>query len=191
MAEGNPDPGHTANLLGALSLVVADRTADAMAAASGLSGTGATVLSALLHFLERPTIDLLRRVLGLTSSGTVRLVDRLVEAGYVERLPGTDARSTSVGLTAEGRAVAERVTAARAGVLTDALSDLSEEERRTLDALTGRILTRYIRGPGAVRWNCRQCDMEACGRYRGECPVGNEAMRRYPSEASSERRRDR
>src|SRR5918996_673413 len=101
-----------ANVLGALALVVTDRTSDAIAEAAGQSVTGAAALSALHHFLDRPTIDRLRQVLGLTPSGTVRLVDRLAEAGYVVRGPGSDGRSRTVTLTAEGRRAAERVAQA-------------------------------------------------------------------------------
>jgi DNA-binding MarR family transcriptional regulator len=75
----------TANLLGALSLVIADRTEDAIAVTDVASTSAAAALSALLHFLNQPSVDLLHRVLGLTSSGTVRLLDRLEEAGYVQR----------------------------------------------------------------------------------------------------------
>jgi DNA-binding MarR family transcriptional regulator len=80
----------SANLFGAMSLVVADQTSDAVAEAAGRSQSAAAALSALLHFLDRPSVDLLRQVLGLTSSGTVRLLDRLAESGYIERGPGPD-----------------------------------------------------------------------------------------------------
>ena len=79
----------TANLLGALSLVIADRMADAMTEAGGRPESAAAALSALLHFLDRPTVDLLRQVLGLTSSGTVRLVDRMADAGTCGAAPAT------------------------------------------------------------------------------------------------------
>jgi len=90
-----------ANLLGALSLAVSDRMSDAISAAAEQSArpgseTAAEALSALHHFLDAPTIDRLRTVLGLTSSGTVRLVDRLEAAGYVERRRGaTDRKHNS------------------------------------------------------------------------------------------------
>src|SRR5262249_10553349 len=140
-----------ANLLGALSLVIADRMMDAMAEAGGRPESAAAALSALLHFLDRPTVDLLRPVLGLTSSGTVRLVDRMAESGYVQRGPGEDGRSTSVSLTGAGRAAAGRVAAARTTVLLDALDRLSPAERETLRQLMAKMLTGLIRGPGAVR----------------------------------------
>jgi DNA-binding MarR family transcriptional regulator len=165
-----------ANLLGTLALVIADRTTDAIAAAAGHSETAATALSALRHFLGRPTIDQLRQVLGLTSSGTVRLVDRLVEAGHVTREPGPDGRSTTVALTRQGRRAADRVAAARATVLTGALERLSAADRAALERIVGELLTGFIRGPGATRWMCRQCDTGACGRDEGHCPVANAAL---------------
>jgi hypothetical protein len=113
-----------ANLLGALSLVIADRMADAMAAEGGRPESGAAALCALLHFLDRPSVDLLRQVLGLTSSGTVRLVDKLAESGYVARGPGADGRSVSVFLTEQGRQAAQRVADSRARVLKGALAVL-------------------------------------------------------------------
>jgi DNA-binding MarR family transcriptional regulator len=170
---------HTGNLLGALSLVIADRTSDAVAGAAGRSDSAAAALSALLHFLDRPTVDRLRQVLGLTSSGTVRLVDRLEAAGYVERAAGGDRRSTVIVLTPEGRAAAERVTAARGEVLDGALGALSAAEAEVLDELLGKLLVGLIRGPGATRWMCRLCDMAACGHSEGRCPVRNETARRY------------
>jgi DNA-binding MarR family transcriptional regulator len=168
-----------ANLLGALSLVIADRMTEVMAEAGGRPESGAAALSALRHFLDRPTVDLLRQVLGLTSSGTVRLIDRMADAGYVERGPGADGRSTSVSLTGAGRAAAERVGAARAAVLAGALDGLSAPERETLRQLMAKVLAGLIRGPGAVRWICRLCDTGMCRGTEGGCPVGNAVRVRY------------
>src|SRR5262249_56867933 len=90
---------------------------EAMAAAGGRPESGAAALCALLHFLDRPSVDRLRQVLGLTSSGTVRLVDKLAESGYVRREPGADGRSVSVVLTGQGRRAAHRVPDSRAAAL--------------------------------------------------------------------------
>jgi DNA-binding MarR family transcriptional regulator len=169
----------TGNLLGALSLSIADRTADAVGDAAGQSESAASALSALYHFLDSPSVDLLRRVLGLTPSGTVRLVDRLEDAGYVVRRPGRDGRSVSLALTASGRRAAARVTAARGEVLESALAVLSTDERDAFEHALERVVVGLIRGPGAVRWMCRLCDMKACGRDVGRCPVANAARELY------------
>lgn len=168
-----------ANMFGALSLVIADQAADAVADAAGRSESAAAALSALLNFLDRPTIDLLRRVLGLTSSGTVRLVDRLEESSYVRREAGLDGRSSAIVLTDAGQEAAARVCAVRAAVLGRALAVLSEQERATFEELTGKVLVGMMRGPGATRWICRLCDITACRGAPGGCPVGNAARERY------------
>lgn len=168
-----------ANLLGALSLAVTDRVADAVAGAAGQSQTAAAALSALHHFLEAPSVDLLRRVLGLTSSGTVRLLDRLEASGYVTRGAGSDRRSVAVELTAVGREAAARVSRARARVLSETLSALTADERAAFEALVAKVLVGMMREPGAVRWICRLCDTGTCRAEPGECPFAAEARRRY------------
>jgi DNA-binding MarR family transcriptional regulator len=174
-----PELDHSANLLGALSLAVADRTIEAVGEHGDLSETAAAALSALDHFLDRPSVERLGDVVGLTSSGAVRLVSRLQEAGLVEREPGRDARVSHVRLTPRGRRAARRVSEARAGILENALRDLSGEEREPLDGLLARALVRMMRGPGATKWICRMCDTGACGRDECRCPVANEARARW------------
>jgi DNA-binding MarR family transcriptional regulator len=168
-----------ANVFGALALIVADQMADGTAAAAGRSDSAPAALAALYHFLDKPSVDLLRQVLGLTSSGTVRLLDRLAEAGLIERGPGADARSTAVSLTAAGRAAAEQVCDARSAVLDRALSALSPRERADFSALAAKMLVGMMRGPGAVRWMCRLCDTGICRGAPGGCPVGNAVRERY------------
>jgi MarR family transcriptional repressor of emrRAB len=170
------------NLVGALSLALSDRVQEAVTAASGQAPSAAAALSALRHFEFDPSIDLLGRILGLTSSGTVRLVDRLAEAGLVRRdrsgrTAGTDARVATLRLTPAGRRAAGRITAARARTLQAAMLALSPEEREQLGTLAGRVMAGMARPPGAVRWGCRMCDTGACRRYQGGCPVATAAER--------------
>jgi DNA-binding MarR family transcriptional regulator len=172
------DPARAANVLGALALVLTDRMADAVEGAASQAESGATALSALVHVLPPdPTIDLLRQVLGLTHSGTVRLVDRLEAAGQVRRVAGRDGRSTAVRLTAAGRRAAGKVTRGRAGELHAAMQVLTGDEQEQLADLAGRVLVG-LRRDGArgrerpvERWTCRLCDTTACGRLQGRCPV--------------------
>ena len=170
-----------ANVLGALALALSDRMAAAVAEAAGGPGrpgseTAGAALSALHHFLDAPSVDRLRQVLGLTSSGTVRLVDRLVDLGYVRRARGGDGRTTVVSLTPSGRRAAARVAKARAAVLTDALA--------ALDPLLGRLAAGLIRGPGATRWMCRLCQTGLCGVPTRECPVTRAAFERHAARTS-------
>ena len=91
MAGERSDLDRTGNVFGAVALAVVDRVSDAVASSTDQSESAAVGLSALHYLIRRPSIDTLRRVLGLTSSGAVRLVDRLAASGYVERREGDDA----------------------------------------------------------------------------------------------------
>ena len=166
-------------MLGALALVLTDQTARAAAEAGGQSLSAAAALSALYHFLDRPTVDKLRRVLGLTPSGAVRLVDRLAEADLVTRGPGADGRSRAVTLTPRGRRAAARISAARADLLAGALDGLSGDDRRALGNLLGRVMANVVAGKDGGAWICRLCDLRACGRADGHCPAANAARVRY------------
>ena len=169
----------TANLLGALALVITDQAADHVTAASGQAGTDAAALSALHQFLDHPTLDRMRNVLGLTPSGAVRVVDRLAAGGLAGRGPGTDGRSRSVTLTAEGGRTAGRISSTRLGYLADLLSTLSTEENATLHALLGKIMSQVVQGKDGGPWICRLCDLRACGRAAGHCPTANAAAVMY------------
>jgi DNA-binding MarR family transcriptional regulator len=167
------------NVLGALALVITDQSAGAIAAAAGQSASAAAALSALDQFLDRPTIDRLRQVLGLTPSGGVRLVDRLVDAGLVARGPGEDGRSRTVSLTPRGRRVAARISAARAATLAGALAGLSPEERATLGSLLDRVMANVVDAKDGGAWICRLCDLTACERPAGRCPAYNAGRAKY------------
>ena len=62
----------------------------------------ATAVSALANYADGGSIDMLRRTVDLSHSATVRLVDRLSDAGYVVRRGAEDGRVSSVHLTARG-----------------------------------------------------------------------------------------
>ncbi len=175
----------TANLLGALSLVLHDRVTEAISEAIGQSESAAAALSWLENFVDQPSVGLLHRVLGLTPSGAVRLVDRLQAEGYLERRGGPDGRSTRVHLTRTGRRIAQKGTAARAQVLNHALSTLSADERQVLDRSLSRLLVGMIRGPEARRFMCRLCDARACGHAEGRCPVRNAARERFATASTT------
>jgi DNA-binding MarR family transcriptional regulator len=175
-----PTPlGHAANVLGALVVATSDRMVESVEAELGLSEMAAAALSALNQFLDRPTVDQLAKVVGLTQSGGVRLVDRLERDGLVRRGAGTDRRSASVSLAPAGRRLAQKVETARLQLLGEVMAPLSAEEGDTLAALAGRMLVGMMREPGATRWICRLCDLGACGRPAGHCPLEQAARARY------------
>jgi MarR family transcriptional repressor of emrRAB len=174
---------HAANVLGALSLVVADRMNTAVEAIAALGPSAPAALAAMHEFLDGGSVTQLSSVLGLTHSGTVRLVDRLAAEGLVERAGAQDGRAVSVVLTRRGRRTAARILQAREKSLTSALSALSPDETDNLAAALDTMLTTVTLARAEERsartsdrpqpWLCRLCDFAACGRGEGHCPVNN------------------
>src|SRR4051794_28089748 len=115
---GVADDLRTANLLGALSLTLAERAGAAIAGGTEVAGTDAAALVTLHNYAEGEPLEVLRRALGLSQPGTVRLVDRLERRGLVVRGRGSDdARTVGARLTGAGRDAAVRILTARAEFL--------------------------------------------------------------------------
>jgi DNA-binding MarR family transcriptional regulator len=177
-------PAALANVLGALALVVTDEMVARVTEGAAGSVSDAAALSALSEFLDGATIDRVHRVLGLTPSGAVRLVDRLVESGLATRGAGPDGRSRAVLLTPAGRDHAARVNGARAAYLTSLLTGLAPGEVDELHRLLGRVLANVVDAKDGGAWTCRLCDLTACGRDQGRCPTANAAREKYAAEAT-------
>jgi DNA-binding MarR family transcriptional regulator len=172
----------TANLLGALGIVLSDALLDAAEPAGG--STPATALVALAGPSAGASIGALAGVVGLTHSGTVRLVDRLVAEDLVERRRGADQRSAALVLTPAGRRAARRTLRRREANLHSVASVLTDSQQRVLTAITEDLLAQLGTTPEAEARVCRLCDLEACGRSRGECPVAPARRRRHASDRS-------
>ena len=157
----------TANLLGALSLVAADRVRDA----TGAEPTWSAALVTLQTMTDGGSIDELRRVLGLSHSGGVRVVKALSRAELVElRRDPDDGRAVQVRLTDDGRAAATRIRAARLAALDSLLDGLEPAARDLLDALLAQALAAATGDRDDARHICRLCDPGVCG-HPERCPV--------------------
>jgi len=108
-------------------------------------GIGAGQLPILIYLLKRDGVSQARIVehLRADKSSTARTIRKLVEQGYVERLPNPqDARAYHIRVTAK----AHSIRPALGEILkswTDAVSqDLSADERTQLLDMLGRMLAR-------------------------------------------------
>jgi DNA-binding MarR family transcriptional regulator len=166
----DPDP-RTANMLGAFALAVTDRMYASLEAATGAGPSGAAALVALESWAAGSSVDDLRRILRLTHSGAVRLVDRLAEQGLVarERAAG-DRRTVTLLLTARGRRIARRAAAARDASLRAALAGLSVDEQAVLTKVLERLIFQAVPDRVGARTFCRLCDADVCGHPSG-CPA--------------------
>ena len=150
-----------ANLLGACALAVAERLPP--------NAEDAALVS-LDDWLAGATVDRIARVLGLTHSGAVRLVDRLEREGLVRRGPGPDGRSRAVRVTAAGSAAARDARAARFAAMEGVLDPLSASERETLAGILEKLLAGMTTDHASAGHICRLCDAHICG-HPDRCPV--------------------
>jgi DNA-binding MarR family transcriptional regulator len=167
---------HAKNVLGTLGLALADRLSEAAERAGGSSAAAALVT--LYGTRAGIRIDGLSRVVGLSHSGAVRLVDRLEAEGLVQRRRGADQRSANLYLTPSGRRSARRVLAEREAAMHSLLVLLTDDQQVELTALADRLLRELAAEPAAEARLCRLCDLEACGRSSGRCPVARPRTRR-------------
>jgi DNA-binding MarR family transcriptional regulator len=161
--------GRLENLLGALSLTVADRVVAADAGAR-LSATDQAALVTLAEHPDR-TVSWLGNVLGLTSSGATRLVDRLVAGGWVRRSAGEDSRQRRLRLTDDGSARAHQLQQARLDSLAESLAPLDAAQREQLELLLESMVSGLTTSYVSALTTCRLCDISACREHGQTCPL--------------------
>ena len=174
------------NLVGAWALAAAQAIRNATDEELGGSGALAAALVTVALFPDE-RVDALQDVLGLTSSGVVRTVDRLVEAGLAGRHGAVgDGREVLIHPTRRGARVAERALTARASAIDRLLEPLTASEREHFLDLLEKLLVGLRSDRGQARHVCRLCDHPACERTW--CPVSagasGEAHRSHPANAA-------
>lgn len=162
------------NLLGALSLSLSDTQQAAVKNASGLSPSACAALATLGPY-PGSTIGTIARVLGVTHSVAVRLIEDLVQAGLIERGPRPDRRQVALRLSAKGAEMRKAILESRDRVLTDALAALDPDERQLFGGMISAMLTRLTRSRESADHICRLCDEDVCTPR--QCPVEREALR--------------
>jgi DNA-binding MarR family transcriptional regulator len=86
--------------------------------------------------------------LGVTGGNTTGIVDKLEEAGLVERLPHPDdRRATLLQMTAQGHRVYGQVRPVLDQRVTELLSCLSEDDKQQMIELLGRLLSSLPADP--------------------------------------------
>lgn len=165
----------TANLLGTLSLAVADRIGEAARQTLGHAGETPAALVVIGYDLG-PSNEQLRSVLGLSHPGSVRLVDRLVADGLVERRQGRDRRAIALYLTAEGHALREALLSERLAAIRPVLEPLSADEQDALAGLLHKLLGALPTTDLERCTLCRLCDNSVCR----DCPIPADFRKAQP-----------
>lgn len=155
-----------ANLLGAVGLAVADRIEDV--ARDVLSRAGETPAAlVVIGYDTSPSNEELRRILGLSHPGSVRLVDRLVADGLVERREGRDRRAIALHLTEAGRTLREALLRGRLAAIRCLLEPLTDAEQDALAVMLSKMLTAVGTTNLQRCTLCRMCDDRVCV----DCPI--------------------
>lgn len=156
----------TANLLGVVALAVADRIEQT--ARDILNHVGETPAAlVVIGYGLGPSNDQLRRILGLSHPGSVRLVDRLVADGLVERREGRDKRVIALYLTEQGAELREKLLKGRLAAIKLFLMPLTEYQQKGLAALLHKMLSSMETTDLERCTLCRLCDDRVCSN----CPI--------------------
>ncbi len=158
----------TANLLGALSLMMSDAMTQELGDLTDICDSDC---AALIVIGQNPgiTVDRLAKIVRLSQPGAVRMINRLVEEGRVERRLGADRRARPLDLTAEGKRMVRAMLLGREKVLHAPLDALSFDERRNLEHLMEKMLQSMVTDETASNTACRLCDDNACPE--ASCPL--------------------
>ncbi|MEM7003468.1 MAG: MarR family winged helix-turn-helix transcriptional regulator [Pseudomonadota bacterium] len=156
----------TANLLGVVGLAVADRIRDT--ARDVLNHVGETPAAlVVIGYDLGPSNEQLRSTLGLSHPGSVRLVERLVADGLVERRQGEDKRAVALYLTPRGKRLRKKLLQGRLATIQPFLESLSKAEIETLTALLHKMLSTLELSDTERCTFCRLCDNSVCTN----CPI--------------------
>jgi MarR family transcriptional repressor of emrRAB len=148
-------------MLGALSIAVMDRIEQAARTVIDRGGETPAAL-VVIGYGDGMTNDRLRRILGLSHSGTVRLVDRLVSDDLVVRRPGRDGREIALHLTPSGIGARDGLLSSRITAITSFLDVLSPVEADRLTVLIRKLLSRQTTSELDRFTICRLCDDTVC-----------------------------
>jgi DNA-binding MarR family transcriptional regulator len=112
-------------------------------------------------------MDWLRARIGLTQSGTVRLVDRLAGQDLLRRGPSAG-RGVPLHVTGRGRQRLDRWRQVRDQVVEDLFAGVPAGQRQALVDSMALALTARERARPEADATCRTCSWADCG---GDCPV--------------------
>ena len=139
-------------------------TASSHGKAVNVFGALALALAVQISAEASLTIDGLSKLIGLSHSATVRLVDRMCARGLVTRVRGSDLREVRLRLTQLGSGTVRQILADRAAALGSAFADFSDEDWRVFEPLMVKVLRRVLHTKQEVDLACRLCDQTICPR---------------------------
>ena len=154
-------PERLQNILGALALKIADGILDKVDAFVPRDEPAAAI--ALIGRSPGWLIRQLSDDLGLSHAATVRLVDRLVADGLMQRTKSAkDARAIELTLTETGKQIYNNMLEIRHRYLGEFLSCLSDHEKDVLGKISEKLIGSIAKDTSGRSRTCRFCDVARC-----------------------------
>jgi len=141
---------------------------DATFAKEGLTTQQHAVLIAIKYISDPVTLTGVSSWLDRRINSISLIVDRMEKGGWVKRTRGLrDRRSVRLVITKKGKEVLEQATISGWGLTKEILSNLSEEELRTLTSLLERIRVKAFKylNPGEVMEEIKTNETENMPRF--------------------------
>ncbi|WP_024610246.1 MarR family transcriptional regulator [Pseudoalteromonas sp. TB64] len=162
---------YLSNLIGTFATSVSN---DIEKQIAELGGRSLSHEAALVTIYNHPneTIDVLSKVLGLTHSGAVRLINTLEKEELVKRQKSLkDARSVVLRTTDKGSKRVELILSNRETATSKILSNFNTEQKQSFLSLIEIALGTLTSEQIEARKICKLCNEGVC-RKQG-CPVEN------------------
>ncbi|HEY8052653.1 MAG TPA: MarR family winged helix-turn-helix transcriptional regulator [Steroidobacteraceae bacterium] len=156
------------NLLGALVVSIHDKMTEVVEGELGMGGQAPAALVTITHN-PGESVAFLSGALRLSHPGCVRLVDKLVRAGLVERGEAQDKRFVSLTLSAAGRRCSQEILRARRRTLEVFMQPLRRQQQIQLTELLEIMLRETATTKQAGDAACRLCEEQHCPQP--ECPI--------------------
>ncbi|MHA2686430.1 MarR family winged helix-turn-helix transcriptional regulator [Vibrio harveyi] len=159
------------NLLGAFAIAASHAIEQRI---DLLGGRNISHEIALVTVYNHPneSIDVLRKILDMSHSGAVKLVNVLEEDGLMIRCKSQlDARVTGLKVTDLGAQRVSEILSSRDAILSDVVCNLTGEQREQLIPIIESMMHAMTTDEPSARKICKMCNEDVC-RKRG-CPVEN------------------
>ena len=160
---------YLSNLIGTFATSVSN---DIEKQIAELGGRSLSHEAALVTIYNHPneTIDVLSKVLGLTHSGAVRLINTLEKEAFVERQKSAkDARSVVLCVTDKGCKRVELILKNRETATSKILNNFNAEQKQSFLSLIEIALGSLTSAQIEARKICKLCNEGVCRKLG--CPV--------------------
>jgi DNA-binding MarR family transcriptional regulator len=160
---------YISNLIGAFASSISTAVESQVLTLGGRSLSHEAALVAINNH-PNETIDVLSKVLALSHSGAVRLINTLEQEGLVARYKSVqDARSVVLRTTQQGGDRVKEIFSRRENVTSKVLEYFTDEQKEQFSGLLEVAMANLTDKHIEARRICRMCDEGVCRKLG--CPV--------------------